>query len=408
MLPSPTSHAIEKYLPEPTGERAGLGLCLSGGGFRAALFHLGAVRRLNELGILTKLDTLSNVSGGSILGAYLADRIRPWPQSGTVLPDWEERLSGPFRKFTARNLRTGPILKRLLPWNWIRTSTGVEALAAAYRERLTAMLLRDLPERPNFIFGATDMAFGVNWVFERTRMGDYLAGYMEPPKDWPLARSVAASSCFPPVFNPLRLSIRPEDLKGGTMPRGPERDEILSDLRLTDGGNYDNMGLEPVWKNHKVVLVSDGGATFDFHSDKNLIWRLSRYTATQANQAVALRKRWLIAGFIRGALEGAYWGIGAPTANYGPAAPAGYSTPLVKGVIAQIRTDLDAFSDAESEVLENHGYLLAESAIRVHASSLVAPGAQGFKIPHADWMDEKRVSAALRESHRRKLPFGRY
>src|SRR5438552_9163421 len=45
--------------------RSGVGLCLSGGGFRATLFHLGALRRLNELGVISKPDTISSVSGGA-------------------------------------------------------------------------------------------------------------------------------------------------------------------------------------------------------------------------------------------------------------------------------------------------------------------------------------------------------
>ena len=401
--------AVEKYLPRPIEKRTGIGLCLSGGGFRAALFHLGAARRLNELGILSQLATISSVSGGSILAAFMADRLRPWPEPGGVVTDWENRVSGPFRRFTSRNLRTGPILKRLLPWNWFRESTGVEALASAYRERLTPMRLRDLPDRPNFVLCATDMAFGANWMFERDRMGDFQAGYVGPPADWPLARSVAGSSCFPPVFNPLPVALRPEDLTGGKMSPSSKRNEMLSDLRLTDGGNYDNLGLEPVWKTHAVVLVSDGGATFDFHSDKNLVWRLSRYAAIQANQAEAVRKRWLIASFIKGTLQGTYWGIGTAPSRYGPGSPPVYSTLVVEDFIAEIRTDMDAFSEAESKVLENHGYLVADAAVRAHTASLVVPGSSPeLRIPHPDWMDEKRVRGALRESHRRKLPFGRY
>ena len=49
-----------------------IGLALSGGGFRAAAFHLGVLRRLKALNLLDKLDLLSCVSGGSIAGATLA------------------------------------------------------------------------------------------------------------------------------------------------------------------------------------------------------------------------------------------------------------------------------------------------------------------------------------------------
>src|SRR3954469_20155879 len=50
----------------------GTALCLSGGGYRAMLFHVGAIWRLNELGYLPKLDRVSSVSGGSITAGTLA------------------------------------------------------------------------------------------------------------------------------------------------------------------------------------------------------------------------------------------------------------------------------------------------------------------------------------------------
>jgi NTE family protein len=344
------------------------------------------------------------VSGGSILAAHLATTLRPWPAG--IDREFESRVAVPFRAFTSRNLRTGPILKRTLPWNWFRSSTGVEALAAAYAERLTKLTLPDLPPRPNFILNATDMAFGVNWEFQRARMGDYQVGYMIPAPAWPLARAVAASSCFPPIFNPLPIHLEPGQLRGGRA-RGPKRDAALSDLRLTDGGNYDNLGLEPVWKSANVVLVSDGGGTFDAASDRNLIWRLTRYNEILGNQVGAVRKRWLIAGFVTGTLEGTYWGIGSPTSHYGAEAPRGYSEPLVDDVISEVRTDMDAFDDAEQCVLENHGYLITEAAIRRHQPSLIANAALPLSVPHPAWLDEHRVRAALAKSHERKLPFGR-
>ena len=396
--------AESKYRPRPRQERDGTALCLSGGGFRAALFHLGALRRLDELGILASLDAISSVSGGSIISAHLADRLRPWPTG--PLTDFDTRVAAPFRAFTSRNLRTAPILKRLLPWNWFRSSTGVEALAAAYEERLTKLRLTDLPESPVFVINATDMAFGVNWVFERRRIGSYQAGYLRPAPPWPLARAVAASSCFPPVFNPLPIGIPPEDLKSGKA-KGASRDEIVRGLRLTDGGTYDNLGLEPLWKRAKALLVSDGGSTFDASPDRSLIWRLNRYTDILGNQVNAMRKRWLIASFITGDLEGTYWGNASVAAHYEPRPPDGYSAALVDEVLSEIRTDMDAFSEAEQKVLENHGYILAEAAVRSHAASLPVPNPLPYRVPHPEWMDEGAVRAALEESYKRKLPFGR-
>jgi NTE family protein len=176
-------------------------------------------------------------------------------------------------------------------------------------------------------------------------------------------------------------------------------------LRLTDGGVYDNMGLEPVWKDHAVLLVSNGGSVFSPSEDEGLIWRLQRYVTIQANQAEAVRKRWLMSNFSVHALEGTYWGIGSVTDHY-PNGTAGYSPSLVATRIANIRTDLDAFSDAEAAVLENHGYLVADSAVRSHAPSLAA-ATTPLKVPNEEWMDEAKVRDALADSSKRHLPFGR-
>ena len=49
-----------------------IGLALSGGGYRAAAYHIGTLRALHRLGILNKVDVISSVSGGSITAAYYA------------------------------------------------------------------------------------------------------------------------------------------------------------------------------------------------------------------------------------------------------------------------------------------------------------------------------------------------
>ena len=52
--------------------RKKIGLALSGGGYRAAAYHIGTLRALHRLGILDKVDVISSVSGGSITAAYYA------------------------------------------------------------------------------------------------------------------------------------------------------------------------------------------------------------------------------------------------------------------------------------------------------------------------------------------------
>ena len=383
-------------------KRQGIGLCLSGGGFRATLFHLGALRRLAEVGVLSHVRTVSAVSGGSIAAAHLATVLA---KDGPVGPsDWDQRVAKPLIKFTAADRRTKAILRRFLPWNWFRSSAGVEGLAAEYARNLTALRLDGLPKQPNFVFCATDLQFGVNFVFERGRMGDYRAGYVSPPPaDWPLAKAVAASSCFPPVFNPLPVRLAAERFVGGSYPNGVRREALVAGMRLTDGGAYDNLGLEPVWKSHEYILVSDGGAPFDVSEDRGLLWRIGRYVAVVDNQARALRKRWLLASLTAGDYRGAYWSVRSATTSYSPGDRSGYTKPLATDVISRIRTDLDAFSEAEAAVLENHGYWLAEAALRSHSPDLIPAAAPSPKAPRPEWMDEARVREALWTSHRRRL-----
>ncbi|MFN2642446.1 MAG: patatin-like phospholipase family protein, partial [Actinomycetota bacterium] len=109
-------HASEsRFVPQPQHLREGVALCLSGGGKRAALFHLGGLRRLNELGILGKIDTISSVSGGSILAGHLLQALRVWPRRGDVVADFEERVVQPLHAFAQQNIRTAVTARRLLP-----------------------------------------------------------------------------------------------------------------------------------------------------------------------------------------------------------------------------------------------------------------------------------------------------
>ena len=351
-----------------SSEQSGIALCLSGGGFRSALFHIGALRRLNELAILSRVDTISSVSGGSALSAYLLNRMQPWPEHGSVFPDWGAQIAAPFRAFASKNLRTRPLLKRWLrPWNWPNSGIAIAALAKRFEKELTGLRLPELPQHPRFVFCSTDMVFGVNWTFERDKVGDSQAGYATPAPDWPVARAVAASASFPPLFGPMPMRAIVPFLRGGGY-QGQDRQKLMSGLRLTDGGVYDNLGLEPVWQNHELLLVPDGGAPFTPDGSTRFFTQLKRYMDITGNQGSSLRKRWLISNFKDGSLQGAYWGAKSATVNYGPSSPVGYPEELAEEVIAAVRTDFDAFSQAEISVLENHGYLLAEAAFQGHLS----------------------------------------
>jgi NTE family protein len=405
-------HHAAGDVSESGERRRGIAICLSGGGYRAVLFHLGALRRLVELGIFAhpELRTISAVSGGSVVAALLAHAIGTHPEWAA---SFGSSVAEPVRRLTATNVRTPAILSRLLPHRWFDTSAGVKALARQLEPWMPSTLA-ELPARPRVVFCATDMSFGVNWIFERERMGDWRAGYVRPfPGEWPVARAVAASACFPPVFNPMPIRFGADRLSGGAA-REEDEDtwrEAVSDLRLTDGGTYDNLALEPVWRDHDVVLCSDAGPLFGVASDRNLLWRLGRYVAIVEAQARSLRRRWLVAGYVKGELRGAYWGVGGARSRYAASDRAGYSKRFAKEVLATVRTDFDAFTETEAAVLENHGYWLADRAIATHAPFLAAEDAQPLRVPHPELAPPRATEATLRAAlagSRRRGVLGRF
>jgi len=250
----------------PTTVRRGLALALSGGGFRATLFHLGALRRLNELGVLTSVDIITSVSGGSIMAACLADAmIASPPKKGAPLANFES-LAAKVHDLTSYNLRHRIFFKKTAPQNWGRSLP--ELVAKELEQRVTDKPLTALPASPEFVFCATDMVFGVNWIYTRDRAGDFQAGYSSTKLDGiSIAHAAAASACFPPIFKPIETLVDPASLKGG-LARGADADRCRKAIRLSDGGVYDNMGLEPAWKGVATLLVSDAGGPFEFAKDR--------------------------------------------------------------------------------------------------------------------------------------------
>jgi NTE family protein len=377
--------------------RRGLALCLSGGGYRATLFHLGAVRRLHELGILARVDTISSVSGGSLFAGILADIAidRGWSR-GLAVEHFDRDVAERVRMLARRDLRTGPFLAHV-GWNWLLPGPRARHFERLVTKHVSRRALSELPDRPRFVFCATDVSFGVNWESSRERTGSWRAGYLVNGAEWPIGRAVAASACFPPVFGPLPVRAPVDAFRRGRVP-GQLGDRLRSRLSLSDGGVYDNMGLEPVWKDHACVLISDCGAPFEFAACRNPLGRLTRYTSVVMNQARSLRSRMFFAGITSGAHTGAYWSIDTPSEGQG------YPQDLIRDCIAEIRTDLDAFTDAEQRILENHGYWVADARVRARLPDLPTPDAPPPSAPSPEWMDPRRVSQALRGSDRRISP----
>jgi NTE family protein len=372
-LPAPANYAENTYLPLPEDERNGIALCLSGGGFRAALFHLGALRRLNEWGILQQVKTITAVSGGSMIAAHLVSTLHKWRPGPMPVSEWDEQVAAPFRAFASRNLSAAPVA---IGWLLFATDAGLRLLARRCEEGLTRLKLRELPGTPRFMFCTVDLVTGNLYVLDRHHEGT-----------WSVGTAAAASSCFPGYFRPLR--------------------QTTPHLRaLVDGGVGDNRGVEPVWKDHFALIVSDGGESLRPTWSRSLFW-LTRSAYVLWNQGEEIRKRWLLSNFLAGKMNGVYWGIGSSASHYGSQSSPfpGYSAALARDVIACVRTDYDAFSDAEAAVLENHGYLLADAGIRTHYPTQGSP--PPLRIPHPAWLSEQKVAQALKDSSKKKL-FGRH
>ncbi len=389
-------------MPDPS-----ISLCLSGGGYRAAIFHLGVLQWLNQCGALPRLEEVSCVSGGSIIGAHLARCLRPWPTEPLPDADWNAHVVQPFREFVKHDIRTGPVLKRGLPWNWARSTSTGEALEKNYEKHLfgkTDPALTTLPATPQFVFCATDMVFGVNWEATRVRVGSYEAGYASPPPPkWTLARAVAASSCFPPVFPPVKSGLDPEEYKGGAY-REHDRDQQLKAMRLTDGGVYDNLGLQPVMRN-QAIICSDGGGQMEFVR-LNLPWRrLARYPALLQSGIGKLRRSWLVMDFMRPDDDPSKKaGTICDISGENPGGTAVESKSIAE-LITSIRTDLNAFTDAEFEILVNHGYLRAVDKTLGKCPELLPNAPANVQPPFGGWEDPAKIEKALRLSEKRFVVF---
>jgi len=224
------------------------------------------------------------------------------------------------------------------------------------------------------------------WRFSKPYMADYRVGRIVDPQV-EVAVAVAASSAFPPFLSPHIV-----DLEGvtwitdeGNDLTGPEhRDEAV----LSDGGVYDNLGLETAWKRCRCVLVSDAGGQMKAEDDPDRDWvrHLLRVLKLVDNQVRALRKQQVISAYQADPREpvyrdGAYLGIRSDIRNYelGDVLPCPEAQTLE---LANTPTRLSKLDERRQERLINWGYALADAALRRHVDPSLAPPA-GFPYPSA-------------------------
>lgn len=252
-----------------------IGLALSGGGYRAAAYHIGTLRALNKLGILDNVDVISSVSGGSIISAYYVQN----KENGYEV--FEKEF---IRKLT-HNVLWIAIIRAVVMlaifvamFYFIRNSYfwyvlgGLILLLLLFFYKIfpfskcienayelqffKCAKLDEMPREPILAINATDLSTGNQFTFSQDRMTCY------PYKDkltfctdgFPVAKAVMASSCIPQIFSPIKLSDK--YVKG----------EFKTKPLLVDGGLYDNQGAHKFDSSDSFfavdyAIVSDAGNT---------------------------------------------------------------------------------------------------------------------------------------------------
>lgn len=248
-----------------------IGLALSGGGYRAAAYHIGTLRALHKLGILDKVDVLSSVSGGSITSAYYVQN--------------KEKGYETFEKEFISKLVHGVLCCAITEFLVILALCFTSLILCGYWAILTLAVflfifwyylfpisyfikraydkvffkgisLDEMPQEPILAINATDLSTGNQFTFSQDRMTCY------PYKNklafntvgFPVAKAVMASSCIPQIFSPIKLSDK--------YAKGENKTKPL----LVDGGIYDNQGAHKFDSSDDFfavdyAIVSDAGNT---------------------------------------------------------------------------------------------------------------------------------------------------
>jgi len=264
-----------------------LGLALSGGGFRASFYHIGVLARMAELGMLKHIESISTVSGGSIVGAayYLLLKELLESKTDTDIIDLDyvkivEKLEQHFLKAVQKNLRMLTFANPLKNMKMIKPSySRSDRIGELYEEHIYKPLINVGDRRiymsdllinpkgvdgfhplnkdfgnisrrckvPVLILNATSLNSGHNWYFTARSMGEvpprnlnfrdidkkdrYRRVHYDEittrPKYFKLGAAVAASAGVPGLFPPMAVSRLYKDRR----------------VQLVDGGVYDNQGI---------------------------------------------------------------------------------------------------------------------------------------------------------------------
>lgn len=345
------------------------------------LFHLGVLWRLAELGYLSTRDRtgmhgpigtlqrVSSVSGGSIIAGVLGiswDDLKV--DEDDLLERFQEFVVTPVERFASQT--TISIASGL--WASV-VSTVNRRVTKVYRQKLFGRTtLQDLPDSPRFVINATNLQSGALWRFSKPFSRDWRVGEIKNPTD-SIAKVVGASSAFPPFLSPARFRYDEDQYTPGSGD-GLQKPPYTTRPALSDGGVYDNMGLETVFKNFKTVIVSNAGGGYKPESKVRGDWALQSYRvmSTIDNQVRSLRKRVLVSSLASLQRFGVYFSIRGDINDY-PATDK-LDCPYEKTLeLANIATDLAAKDTTTQRRLINWGYAICDAGIRSWVEDGLSP-----------------------------------
>ncbi len=360
-----------------------IALAFSGGGVRATVFHLGVLARLARQDLLGNVKIVSSVSGGSLAaGLVFASADFRWPSSEEYLHQVVPRC---LRILTTRNVQRTYVLKSLLrPW---RLASGRASVLGDAMERDWGITqsLADLPIAPQWIINATCYQTGKNWRFQREVMGDYQTKYVTDP-EFRLSHALAASAAVPGLIGPLLLRSQNHlwsEFRDGDWHRIAPKYRYL---HLWDGGVYDNLGVESLFKPGEglregtdYLLVCDASRPLGSETRQSR-WRPSYLQASMrlvdvaTDQVRSLRARMLIEHFKQNPGTGAYLRLGLATKKlYGQKRSDGSTTegkPVLTddevNRVAKIETTLRRLTYSEFSLLFRHGYEVADAMLTTY------------------------------------------
>jgi NTE family protein len=368
-----------------------IALALSGGGTRAAVFHLGVLQRLAAGNLLEFVTRISTVSGGSLAMALVFERSKlAWPTSAGFLNHVYPAVAGLLSStalFDASVIAASPA-------QWVHIARGRARILSnllSLRWGVRSPLIQ-LPDVPEWQINATCIETGRNWRFSKHVMGDWVFGHCYKPP-FTIAEAAAASAAVPYVLGALQLRLPREgwyDIDPGTdRPRG-RKEALTPVVHLWDGGAYENMGLEPLYKLDRgmigcdYIVVSDASGPLPVSSVPSALSLLRgnlsapRLFDVASDQIRSLRSRMFVHALTTGHAKGALIRMGNSVRDIDIKTgkirtPADYlAFQQDRDVTLALRhpTNLSSLRSDDFERVARHGFELADATLTAYCRDL--------------------------------------